>query len=76
MRETDMRKVVLGRTGLEVSRIALGGYPFGGVNLAQGWDPWSDDGRKTAVATIQRALDLGVTTSTPPPRTAPATART
>jgi aryl-alcohol dehydrogenase-like predicted oxidoreductase len=55
-----MRKVVLGRTGLEVSRIALGGYPFGGVNLAQGWDPWSDDGRKTAVATINRALDLGV----------------
>jgi aryl-alcohol dehydrogenase-like predicted oxidoreductase len=55
-----MRKVVLGRTGLEVSRIALGGYPFGGVNLAQGWDPWSDDGRRTAVATINRALDLGV----------------
>jgi aryl-alcohol dehydrogenase-like predicted oxidoreductase len=55
-----MRKVVLGRTGLEVSRIALGGYPFGGVNLAQGWDPWSEDGRKTAVATINRALDLGV----------------
>jgi len=55
-----MRKVVLGRTGLEVSRLALGGYPFGGVNLAQGWDPWSDDGRKTAVATINRALDLGV----------------
>jgi aryl-alcohol dehydrogenase-like predicted oxidoreductase len=52
--------VVLGRTGLEVSRIALGGYPFGGVNLAQGWDPWSDDGRKTAMATINRALDLGI----------------
>ncbi|MBE1607172.1 aldo/keto reductase [Actinopolymorpha pittospori] len=56
-----MRRTVLGRTGLEVSRIALGGYPFGGVNRANGWDPWSEDGRRTAIATINRALDLGIT---------------
>lgn len=28
----------LGRTGLRVSRIGLGGFPFGGVNRAAGWD--------------------------------------
>src|ERR1700722_1916893 len=55
-----MQRITLGRTGLNVSRIALGGYPFGGVNRANGWDPWSDEGRRTAIATIHRAPDLGV----------------
>jgi aryl-alcohol dehydrogenase-like predicted oxidoreductase len=53
-----MRK--LGRTGLNVSAVALGGAPFGYRNQANDWDPWSEDGRRTAVATINRALDLGV----------------
>jgi aryl-alcohol dehydrogenase-like predicted oxidoreductase len=56
-----MDRVTLGRTGLEVSRIALGGYPFGGVNKANGWDPWSEEGRRTAVSTIEHAIDSGVT---------------
>ncbi len=56
-----MQKIELGRTGLLVSRMALGGYPFGGVNRAHGWDPWSTEGRATAIATINRAIDLGVT---------------
>ncbi len=55
-----MDKIALGRTGLQVSRIALGGYPFGGLNRANNWDPWSAEGRKIAIATINRALDLGV----------------
>jgi aryl-alcohol dehydrogenase-like predicted oxidoreductase len=55
-----VRRVVFGDTGLEISRIALGGFPFGGVNRARGWDPWSPEGRKTAIATIHRALDLGI----------------
>ena len=55
-----MEKIELGRTGLQVSRLALGGYPFGGLNRAQGWDPWSTEGRRTAIATINRALDLGI----------------
>jgi aryl-alcohol dehydrogenase-like predicted oxidoreductase len=55
-----VRRVVFGDTGLEISRIALGGFPFGGVNRARSWDPWSPEGRKTAVATIHRALDLGI----------------
>lgn len=55
-----MKTTELGRTGLNVSRIALGGYPFGGVNRANDWDPWSEKGRKTAIATVNHALDRGV----------------
>jgi aryl-alcohol dehydrogenase-like predicted oxidoreductase len=55
-----LEKRRLGRTSLDVSRIALGGAPFGSVNRANHWDPWSDEGRRTAIATIHRALDLGV----------------
>jgi aryl-alcohol dehydrogenase-like predicted oxidoreductase len=56
-----MKTATLGRTGLMVSRIALGGYPFGGVNRAHDWDPWSEEGRKTAISTINHALDRGIT---------------
>jgi aryl-alcohol dehydrogenase-like predicted oxidoreductase len=55
-----MQKIALGRTGLMVSRMALGGYPFGGLNRANDWDPWSAEGRRTAIATINRALDSGI----------------
>ena len=53
-------KVRFGRTGLEVTRIALGGYPFGGVNRARGWDPFTPQGRATAVETVRAALDAGI----------------
>jgi aryl-alcohol dehydrogenase-like predicted oxidoreductase len=56
-----VRKTILGRTGLEVSRLVLGGYPFGGVNRARGWDPFTEEGHRTAVATIDAALDAGIT---------------
>ncbi|MGV8989396.1 MAG: aldo/keto reductase [Cypionkella sp.] len=56
-----MQKITLGRTGLEVSRLVLGGYPFGGVNHANDWDPWSEAGRKTVFATINHAIDRGIT---------------
>lgn len=49
-----------GATGLEVTRIALGGYPFGGVNKARGWDPFTPDGRAAAIRTIHAALDAGI----------------
>jgi aryl-alcohol dehydrogenase-like predicted oxidoreductase len=55
-----MKYTVFGSTGLNVSRIALGGYPFGGVNNANGWNPFTPDGRGTAISTINRALDLGI----------------
>lgn len=56
-----MKYVTLGRTGAEVSRIGFGGFPISAVNRARGWDPYSEQGRATAVQTIRRALDLGVT---------------
>lgn len=55
-----MKRTILGKTQLHVSRIGLGGFPFSGVNRARDWDPYSSEGRKTAIATINRALDLGV----------------
>lgn len=56
-----MQNIKLGRTGLNVSRIALGGYPFGGVNRANDWDPWSPEGQRSALATIHHAIDRGIT---------------
>jgi aryl-alcohol dehydrogenase-like predicted oxidoreductase len=56
-----MKTRALGRTGLQVSAVALGGASFGYVNKANGWDPWSSEGRKTAIATLNHALDAGVT---------------
>jgi aryl-alcohol dehydrogenase-like predicted oxidoreductase len=53
-------KVIFGRTGLEVTRIALGGFPFGGVNEARGWNPFTPEGRATAIATVRAALDAGI----------------
>ncbi len=55
-----MKQVELGQTGLHVSRLGLGGFPFAGVNRARGWDPYTEDGRRAAQATIHRALDLGI----------------
>ncbi|MEZ4680932.1 MAG: aldo/keto reductase [Caldilineaceae bacterium] len=49
-----------GKTNLSVTRIALGGYPFGGVNKARDWDPFSPNGRQTAIATVHAALDAGI----------------
>lgn len=55
-----MQEVSLGNTGLTVSRLVLGGYPFGGVNHANGWDPWSSEGKATVIRTVNRALDRGI----------------
>lgn len=57
---TDLPRVRLGRTNLQVTRIALGGYPFGGVNRVRGWDPFTAEGRKTAITTVHAALDASI----------------
>jgi aryl-alcohol dehydrogenase-like predicted oxidoreductase len=54
-------EVRFGRTGLTVTRIALGGYPFGGINQARGWDPFTPTGRAVAMETVRAALDAGIT---------------
>ena len=53
-------RVRFGRTGLEVSRIGLGGFPFCAVNRARGWDPYTAQGRATAIATVQAAVEAGI----------------
>ena len=50
-----------GRTGLIVTRLGMGGFPFGGINEAAGWNPFEPEGRKTAIATIRHALEQGIT---------------
>lgn len=55
-----MRKVTLGRTGLQVTPIGFGGYPLAGVNRSRGWDPYTAEGKQTAIATINHALDRGI----------------
>jgi len=55
-----MQKRTLGRTGLAVSPIALGGSPFGYVHKTADWDPYGEPGRRTAIATIHHALDRGI----------------
>jgi aryl-alcohol dehydrogenase-like predicted oxidoreductase len=55
-----MTKRKLGRTGLDVSPIAMGGATFGYVNKASNWDPRSDEGRRTVFEMLNRGLDSGI----------------
>jgi aryl-alcohol dehydrogenase-like predicted oxidoreductase len=55
-----MEKRKLGRTGLLVSPIALGGATFAYEHEAAGWRPRSEEGRRTVISTINAALDRGV----------------
>lgn len=55
-----MDKRTLGRTGLQVSPIAIGGAAFTYVHKSTGWDPMSEDGRKIVYATLNTALDQGI----------------
>jgi len=55
-----MNKRKLGRTGLEVSPIAIGGAAFTYAHESQGWNPMSEEGRKIVYATLNAALDRGI----------------
>lgn len=50
-----------GRTGLTVTRLGMGGFPFGGVNEAAGWNPFTSEGRAAAIQTIRHGLERGIT---------------
>jgi aryl-alcohol dehydrogenase-like predicted oxidoreductase len=56
-----LRKIILGRTGAEVSAISLGTWSYGGANksgkLPVGWAGQSDDDSKLA---LKRAWELGI----------------
>ncbi len=51
---------ILGRTGLEVSPIAIGGAAFTYVQESRGWNPMSDEGRQVVLDTLNAALDQGI----------------
>ena len=55
-----MERVMFGKTDMCVCKIALGGYPFSGVNRAQNWDPYTEEGKKEVYRTIHTALDCGI----------------
>lgn len=55
-----MKMRILGRTGLEVSPIAVGGAAFTYVEKRTGWDPKSDEGRQVVYKTLNTALDNGI----------------
>ena len=56
MRRDNMEYVRLGNSGLEVSRICLGGMSFGDTNWIHDWVLDEEESRKI----IKRALDLGI----------------
>jgi aryl-alcohol dehydrogenase-like predicted oxidoreductase len=51
---------LFGRTELSVTRLGMGGFPFGGINEASGWNPFTPEGRVVAIRTIRHALDRGI----------------
>jgi len=55
-----VKYAVLSRTGRRASRIGFGGFPISAPNRALGWDPYTAEGRATAVRTIRRAIELGI----------------
>ena len=56
-----METTLLGRTGIIVSRLGFGGAPAGLTNYLDAYSPADDEQRRTVIAALERALELGVT---------------
>ena len=56
-----MQYRTLGRTGLIVSEIGVGGAQFGLPNYMGRWDPFTEEAQQVVTATVRRALELGYT---------------
>ena len=54
-----MQYRILGRTGLRVSEIGIGGAQFGIKDYMGRWDPDAPEAQRTVEETIHRALELG-----------------
>ncbi|MBC7257544.1 MAG: aldo/keto reductase, partial [Chloroflexi bacterium] len=54
-----MQYRILGRTGLRVSEIGMGGAQFGIKDYMGRWDPDAPEAQRTVEETIHRALELG-----------------
>jgi aryl-alcohol dehydrogenase-like predicted oxidoreductase len=57
MTKTPLETTLLGKTGLDITRVGLGAWAIGGGDWQMGWGPQADD---DSVRTIHRALELGV----------------
>jgi aryl-alcohol dehydrogenase-like predicted oxidoreductase len=55
--KTLLKTTVLGKTGLEITRVGFGAWAIGGGGWEFGWGPQDDEDSVTA---IRHALDLGV----------------
>jgi len=49
-----MKKMKIGKTGFEVSRVSLGTLAIGGESV------WGDSDEAESIKTIHHALDLGI----------------
>ena len=54
-----MQYRTLGRTGLTVSEIGVGGAQFGIPDYMGRWDPYSREAETMTRATVEGAIDLG-----------------
>ncbi len=57
MHKTQLKTALLGRTGMQITRVGFGAWAIGGGGWEFGWGPQDDD---QSVAAIHRALDQGV----------------
>jgi aryl-alcohol dehydrogenase-like predicted oxidoreductase len=57
MTRTPLETTLLGKTGLDITRVGLGAWAIGGAGWEMGWGPQADD---DSIATIHCALELGV----------------
>jgi aryl-alcohol dehydrogenase-like predicted oxidoreductase len=57
MESTPVEKTLLGKTGLDITRVGFGAWAIGGGGWEFGWGPQDD---ADSVAAIHRALELGI----------------
>jgi aryl-alcohol dehydrogenase-like predicted oxidoreductase len=57
MEKTPLGTTLLGKTGLDITRVGFGAWAIGGGGWEMGWGPQADD---ESIAAIHRALALGV----------------
>tara|TARA_B110000263_G_scaffold165947_1_gene144483 strand:+ start:606 stop:1565 length:960 start_codon:yes stop_codon:yes gene_type:complete len=57
-----MQKIILGRTGVNVSRISLGTWSFGGANVSSNNQPvgWAGQSEKDSQLALEKAYQLGI----------------
>jgi aryl-alcohol dehydrogenase-like predicted oxidoreductase len=55
--ETALKTVELGATGLRITRVGLGAWAIGGTGW---WDAWGAQDDEESIATIRRAVELGI----------------